>query len=125
MPANRITNAPQMKIPFANRIMAKMLITIPMSVRIFGCTRRLASKLTMESTTRLPPAPIWPVMEGGSCGVLLIVMHCRKADNLEHPSAGGDFHLYRIAFAFIQKAAADRRRCRNQAIRGVGILAGH
>src|SRR5246127_4342711 len=113
IPANMMTSAAHVKIPFANRTMAKILMTIPISVRIFGWICKLARPLTMESTTRLPPAPIRPVMDLGSYSDLLI-MHCGKADDLERPRARRYFDFDRIAFSFVEQATPDRRRRRYQ-----------
>src|SRR5437899_9260669 len=76
----------------------------------------------MESTTRLPPAPILPVMDLGSYMVLLIV-HRDKADDLEGACSGGNFHFNCVAFPFVQKAPADWRSRRDEACGDVGIFA--
>src|SRR5262245_537370 len=122
MPAKIMTSAAHVKMPFAKRIIAKMLITIPMSVRMLGCTRRLASKFTMESTTRLPPTPMRPVIDCVSGCALLVVMHSREAYYLECPSTRWNFDFDRIAFSFVQEAASNWRRGRNQAFRRIGIF---
>src|SRR5205085_8201026 len=84
--------------------------------------RRLARPFTMESTTRLPPAPIRPVMDLGSYTDLLI-MHCREAYDVERPRARGYFDLDRIAFALVQQAAPDWRSRRYQTFRCIRVFA--
>src|SRR6266567_7965689 len=84
--------------------------------------RRLARPFTMESTTRLPPAPIRPVMDLGSYSDLLI-MHCREANDLERSCPRGYFYLYRIAFALIQQATPNRGSRRYQSFRRIGVFA--
>src|SRR5215471_8649056 len=84
--------------------------------------RRLARPLTMESTTRLPPAPIRPVIDLGSYSDLLI-MHRSEANNLERSCPGGYFYLDCIAFAFVQQTSAYRGGRRYQTLRRIGIFA--
>ena len=76
----------------------------------------------MESTTRLPPAPIRPVMDLGSYSDLLI-MYRGKADDIERPRAGRYFDFHRIAFPFVEQATSNRRRRRYQTRRRIRVLA--
>src|SRR5690349_4378241 len=122
IPANMMTSAAHVKIPFAKRTIAKILMTIPISVRIFGWICKLARPFTMESTTRLPPAPIRPVMDLDSYSDLLI-MHRRKADDLERSRAGRYFDFDRIAFPFVEQAAPNGRRRRYQTGRRIRVFA--
>src|SRR5437588_2688425 len=78
----------------------------------------------MESTIRLPPAPILPVMDFGSYIDLLIV-HRGKADDRERACSGGNFHFNRVAFPFVQKTPADWRRRRDETFGDIGIFACH
>src|SRR5262249_27674350 len=75
----------------------------------------------MESTTRLPPAPIRPVMDLGSCIALLIV-HCGEADDLECARSRWNFHFDGVAFPFIQRATTFRRLRRNETCRDIGVF---
>src|SRR5215470_3304761 len=84
--------------------------------------RRLARPLTMESTTRLPPAPIRPVMDLGSYSDLLI-MHRSEANDLERSGPGRYFYLDRVAFALVQQAPPYRRGRRYQTFRRIGVFA--
>src|SRR5215470_16479214 len=84
--------------------------------------RRLARPLTMESTTRLPPAPIRPVIDLGSYSDLLI-MHRSEANNLERSCSGRYFYLDRIALALVQQTSPYRGGRRYQTLRGIGVFA--
>src|SRR4051812_7333284 len=118
-----MTRAAQTEISFAKKIIAKIFMDISVRVRVFGWARRLASRLTIESTMRLPPAPIRPVMACRSWGVLLLVMHRCETQDLEGSSSRRYLDFNGLAFALVQKAAADGRGGRDQAGRRIGVFA--
>src|SRR6185436_1290509 len=105
---------------------AKMLITRPMRVRMFGWTRWSDSHPTIRFSTHFPAAPILPLMEWSGIFKVsaLLVMHCCEAKHFEFPGSRRDLHFDSVADTFIQQASANWRSGRNQSLGDIGIFTG-
>src|SRR6267142_1200503 len=125
MPANTMTSPAHRNIPLANKTIAKMLMTMPMSVRTLGWIRKLDSPITRESTMRFPPAPIRPLMEVGCCVRLFCIVHRGEADDFESAGSRRNLYFHGLAFTLVQEASSNRGRCRYQPRVGICVFACH
>src|SRR4051794_4664178 len=78
----------------------------------------------MESRTRLPPAPILPVIDLGS-SIDLLIMHGCEADDFKGPGSRRYFYLDGVPFTLVQKTSPDGRSRRYEPLRGICIFACH